>query len=114
MRFAWSAFPVLTIVFAVTFNARAQDAGAATRGKVVFDNYCVHCHGTLPHNSGATAMLEEKYAGAIPSALEDRTTMTFEFIETFVRGELGMAPYRPTEIPDSDFADLVAYLTRNN
>lgn len=59
-------------------------------------------------------MLEEKYAGAIPGALEQRTNMTFAFVETFVRGELGMAPYRPTEIPDNDLADLVAYLMRNN
>ena len=94
--------------------AVAQDNAAQTRGKLVFDNYCVHCHGTQTHNSGATTMLEEKYAGAIPGSLEQRTNLTFEFVETFVRGELGMAPYRPTEIPEDDFADLVAYLTRNN
>ena len=92
----------------------AQEDAAQSRGKVVFDNYCIHCHGTQSHNSGATNILTEKYAGAIPGALEDRTNLTFEFVETFVRGELGMAPYRPTEIPESDFADLVAYLTRNN
>lgn len=94
--------------------ASAQDDGDEARGKAVFENYCIHCHGTEPHNSGATVMLEEKYAGAVPGSLEERTTLTPEFIREFVRGDIGMAAYRPTEIPDSDLQALTAYLMRNN
>ena len=92
----------------------AQTGNDVERGKAVFDNYCIHCHGTDPHNSGATVMLEEKYAGAVPGSLEERTTLTPEFIREFVRGDIGMAAYRPTEIPDSDLEALTAYLMRNN
>lgn len=92
----------------------AQTGDDVERGKAVFDNYCIHCHGTDPHNSGATVMLQEKYAGAVPGSLEERTTLTPEFIREFVRGDIGMAAYRPTEIPDSDLEALTAYLMRNN
>ena len=92
----------------------AQTDDDVERGKAVFDNYCIHCHGTDPHNSGATVMLEEKYAGAVPGSLEERTTLTSEFIREFVRGDIGMAAYRPTEIPDADLQALTAYLMRNN
>lgn len=92
----------------------AQTGDDVERGKAVFDNYCIHCHGTDPHNSGATVILQEKYAGAVPGSLEERTTLTPEFIREFVRGDIGMAAYRPTEIPDSDLEALTAYLMRNN
>ena len=92
----------------------AQTGDDVERGKAVFDNYCIHCHGSDPHNSGATVMLEEKYAGAVPGSLEERTTLTPEFIREFVRGDTGMAAYRPTEIPDADLLALTAYLMRNN
>ena len=92
----------------------AQTGDDLTRGKAVFDNYCIHCHGTDPHNSGATVILQEKYAGAVPGSLEERTTLTPDFIREFVRGDIGMAAYRPTEIPDSDLEALTAYLMRNN
>lgn len=92
----------------------AQSGEVVARGKAVFDNYCIHCHGIDPHNSGATEMLQEKYAGAIPGSLEERTTLTPEFIREFVRGDIGMAAYRPTEIPDDDLEALTAYLMRNN
>ena len=103
----------LGLFFSAAFVV-AQEDSPEVRGKVVFDNYCIHCHGTGTHNNGATVRLEERYSGAVPGALESRTNLTYEFVETFVRGEPGMAPYRPTEITDADLVDLVAYLTRNN
>ncbi len=111
-----SALPAMLACLAVGASGllAAQTADDVERGKAVFDNYCIHCHGSGPHNSGATVMLEEKYAGAVPGSLEERTTLTPEFIREFVRGEIGMAAYRPTEIPDPDLQALTAYLMRNN
>ncbi|WP_428097828.1 c-type cytochrome [Candidatus Rariloculus sp.] len=103
---------ILTLGTCAVLYAQTNDDVA--RGRAVFDNYCIHCHGTDTYNSGATEMLDAKYGGAVPGALEDRTTLTPAFIREFVRGSIGMAPYRPTEIPDSDLEDLTSYLMRNN
>ena len=84
------------------------------QGKAVFEDHCVHCHGTAYGERSVTDILEERYGGSPPGALEERTNMTGAYIEEFVRGNVGMAPFRPTEVSDADLEALIAYLTRNN
>lgn len=100
---------------------------AVRRGREVFEARCQACHGVAPPVTGTatpgglqgmppfpgTAALEARYKGAKPAALERRTDLTPEFIETLVRNGRGiMPPFRPTEVSGDDLTALEAYLTR--
>jgi mono/diheme cytochrome c family protein len=93
-------------------TAAAEDAGApAERGAAVFNNWCSACHSRGPLNAPGTTSLQTKYQGALPAALEDRTDLTAEIIELYVRNGIATMPfYRKTEISDADLAALAAYL----
>jgi mono/diheme cytochrome c family protein len=81
-------------------TAAAEDTGApADRGAAVFNNWCSACHSRGPLNAPGTTSLQNKYQGALPAALEDRTDLTAEVMF-----------YRKTEISDSDLTALAAYL----
>jgi (+)-pinoresinol hydroxylase len=93
------------------------------RGKEVFQNLCSGCHGPVIKNAspgiGATMpgtdALAAKYKGAKPAMLEERTDLTTEFIQIFVRNGVSVMPrFRKTELSDADMKALSAYLTRNN
>jgi mono/diheme cytochrome c family protein len=93
-------------------TAAAEDAGApAERGAAVFNNWCSACHSRGPLNAPGTTSLQNKYQGALPAALEDRTDLTAEVIELYVRNGIATMPFfRKTEISDADLAALAAYL----
>jgi mono/diheme cytochrome c family protein len=93
-------------------TAAAEDAGApADRGAAVFNNWCSACHSRGPLNAPGTTSLQNKYQGALPAALEDRTDLTAEVIELYVRNGIATMPfYRKTEISDADLTALAAYL----
>jgi mono/diheme cytochrome c family protein len=93
-------------------TAAAEDAGApGERGAAVFNNWCSACHSRGPQNAPGTTSLQNKYQGALPAALEDRTDLTAELIELYVRNGVATMPfYRKTEISDADLAALAVYL----
>lgn len=101
----------------------AQNAPSRDNGKVVFDKWCLPCHGAvapaeMPFGGDGlpgTSALRIKYRGEIPAVLEDRTDLVPAFIRTVVRGGLfGMPMTRRTEISDAELDDIITYLTRNN
>jgi mono/diheme cytochrome c family protein len=97
-------------------------AGSPENGKVVFDKWCLACHGErvdvgVPGTAAAmypgTRALAAKYKGAQPAMLEQRTNLTPEFIKAIVRnGLFSMPRTRKTEISDAELDDLAAYLTQ--
>jgi mono/diheme cytochrome c family protein len=82
------------------------------RGWEVYTANCTHCHGPGRGMPG-TQSLGVRYGDAMPALLEERTDLTPELVEFFVRNGSGaMAPYRKTEVSDAELADLAAYLSR--
>jgi (+)-pinoresinol hydroxylase len=118
------------LLFAVlTRHASAADVAALERGHQVYDKWCSGCHAPNPPqratatNRGelaagvfaGTYALEQRYKGAEPAALEQRTDLVSTYVEHVVRTGVGIMPRtRKTEISDNDLDDLAAYLTRNN
>jgi len=92
-----------------------ETAGSpAERGAAVFNNWCDACHRNATQNAPGTQSLQFKYRGEIPAALEERTDLTPELIEFYVRtGIATMPPFRKTEVSDADLAALAAYLSDN-
>jgi mono/diheme cytochrome c family protein len=115
------------IALGAAFSLMLVAVGAATdsgrsrieRGKTVFAIWCAGCHEPLPGRSYAppagTYVLNQRYHGTKPAALEQRTDLTAAYIKTMVRsGRNVMPPTRKTEVSDADLDALAAYLTRNN
>jgi len=83
------------------------------RGAAVFNNWCDACHSRGPMNAPGTTSLENKYRGELPAALEDRTDLSAELIEFYVRNGVATMPiYRKTELSDADVEALAAYLVK--
>jgi len=95
-------------------HASAQDT---QHGKVVFDAWCSGCHKPLgPHvpSLPGTSVLERKYKGTKPAALEERSDLDEATVRSAVRHGVKFMPFfRKTEVSDTDLNDLAAYLTRN-
>lgn len=122
----------LLLLFVVGIPALAQDGGApiaswsrttavneasgslVERGAAVFNNWCDACHRNAAQNAPGTRSLEFKYRGELPAALEERTDLTAELIEFYVRNGIATMPfYRKTEISDDDLAALSEYLAND-
>ena len=112
------------LVSTVSSPVLGQTAPSAQNGKVVFDKWCVPCHGAVAPSGGpfgfgggglpGTAALTVKYQGKVPAVLEERTDLAPTYIRTVVRGGLfGMPMTRKTEVSDAELDDVIAYLTRN-
>ena len=100
-------------------SVSAGDAADLSRGKLVFDIWCAGCHEPLPGRSYAppagTYVLNKRYHGSKPAALEQRTDLSAAYIRAMVRnGRNMMPPTRKTEVDNADLDALAAYLTRNN
>lgn len=90
---------------------RGETAPHVREGKAAYAVWCAPCHAPDPRLAGTLA-LRTKYEGRIPAALEDRTDLTPELVEYFVRnGVAWMAPFRPTELTDAEVAAIGAYLS---
>ena len=84
------------------------------RGYVQYQDYCAVCHGAGVGKPGTLA-LQQKYKGAEPALLAERTDLTPQLIKTYVRNGISVMPFfRKTEISDTDLDLIAAYLTRNN
>ena len=91
------------------YSAREPATGAA-RGKQVYEQWCVICHGAGPGMAG-TESLARKYKGQLPPILTEREDLTPEFVSLFVRdGVKSMPFFRKTEISDADLKTLNMYL----
>jgi len=106
--------PILAVAASLASgHALAADA---PRGKAVFDLWCGSCHKPLgPYVSSVagTSVLERKYKGAKPAALEQRTDLDAATVKLFVRkGSRFMPFFRKTEIGDADLDALAAYLAK--
>ncbi|HEX4025611.1 MAG TPA: cytochrome c [Steroidobacteraceae bacterium] len=106
----------LAVSFALVGAGRAADLG---RGKQVFQIWCAGCHEPLPGPSYAppagTYVLNKRYHGTKPAALEQRTDLTAAYVKAIVRaGRNMMPPTRKTEVSDTDLDALAAYLAGNN
>jgi len=93
-------------------GAAAQDE-LIERGRTVYDNWCAICHAP---GEGATRILEERYQGAAPGEVDQRTNLTAELITARVRTWVApqMPPFRQSEVSDADLEAVIAYLRRND
>ena len=105
---------LLLLLAALNINAHAVSAAAQTpaaSGKAVYEHWCAPCHAPGPGHPG-TQSLQLKYAGKLPPVLLDRTDLAPQAVAVFVRqGVLLMAPFRKTEITDTELSALTAYVT---
>jgi mono/diheme cytochrome c family protein len=109
--------------------AASQLPGAVGQGYLVYYKWCAGCHAAPfqladPAATGklspvsrlplGTNLLQQRYNGALPAALEQRTDLTSEAIGFYVRhGSNAMPAFRKTEISDAELGALSEYLTRN-
>jgi mono/diheme cytochrome c family protein len=102
--------------------------GKLGQGYLVYKKWCAGCHAPpfepapgdreklspISRLPLGTNLLEQRYHGSVPAALEQRTDLTPEIVAHFVRnGVNAMPPFRKTEITDSELDALSAYLARN-
>lgn len=106
------AVPPLSPIHPVVEPSSLSDP-AERRGHEVFDEWCSACHGEAADMPGTQA-LQAKYMGQIPALVEERTDLTPELVEFYVRNGISVMPhFRKTEISDAELDDLSAYLTRD-
>ncbi len=92
------------------FSAPKNAASEAVPGKREFDSACAVCHGP---GAPGTQSLEFKYRGSRPALLEERTDLTPQVVQYFIRHGVAMMPfYRKTELNDAQAAAIAAYLSR--
>ena len=113
-------FPVLLLVTAVSGVGLAQTPPSAENGKVVFNKWCVYCHGAgrsrrRPVRLRCQAL--PRWASSTKASCRrcsrNARDLAPDFVRTVVRGGLfGMPISRKTEISDAELADVIAYLTR--
>lgn len=114
-----SAF-VSWLAWAANAHAGESDAQSQlTRGKRLYNTWCVDCHGPGPgrhgHGLTGTEALDAKYDGKVPAVLDERTDLTPALVDYFVRNGVSLMPFfRKTEITDAELAALGAYLSRLN
>jgi mono/diheme cytochrome c family protein len=115
----------LLATFAMAFAGAvfAGDAPDAAVGHELFNKWCYGCHAaSIKHAPDASLLasvvagtytLQQRYQGAKPAALEERTDLTPALIDSVVRRGRNLMPRtRKTEVSDAELADIVAYLTR--
>jgi mono/diheme cytochrome c family protein len=106
----WAILPVFAVLNFGTSAASAASPPPAGSGKAVYEHWCAPCHAPGPGHPG-TQSLQVKYAGKLPPVLLDRTDLSPRVVAVFVRqGVLLMAPFRKTEITDTELAALTAYV----
>lgn len=126
MKVALALASALLAVVVPTMHSDAQSPASpragppeptpVTQGREVFERNCAACHGKGPSEGRVpllpgTFALSLKYKGELPAALEDRTDLTPELIETVVRnGIFSMPPLRKTEVSDKELKLVATYL----
>lgn len=98
-------------------TASAENTALVAQGRAAFEMHCASCHGKGPSEGRVpllpgTYALSLKYKGELPAALEDRTDLTPELIETVVRyGIYSMPPLGKTDVSDQQLRAIAAYIS---
>ena len=83
---------------------------AITDGEVLFDLYCIACHGPGPGHPGTMRLQERLSEDQAP--LLNRDNLDPEYVKLVVReGFKLMPPFRPTEITDKQLDLLAGYIS---
>ncbi len=92
-------------------GALASDNPAPVeRGRAVYSQWCLSCHGPGQHTPGTMALFF-KYEGKLPPLLEWRSDLTPQVLEAVIRHGVSVMPsFRKTEISDDDIGALASYL----
>ena len=106
------------VVMAVVFGRPPARAAAQQRGKAVFDEHCVECHGSTGHGDGPSAsFLTPRPRDFTNGKFKIRTTETGsvptdeDLIGSVRRGLYGTSmPGWDRILPDADVADVVQYV----
>jgi (+)-pinoresinol hydroxylase len=97
-------------VVSLALASAAAAAGETAPGKVVFDQYCSHCHAQGDEHPGTQQL--SRRADDQDAVLERRTGLRPDLVRMVVRNGLAaMTPFRPTEIDDIEMQALVEYLS---
>ncbi len=106
--------PLLLLLGLLLQGQVLADDTMIQKGDVVFQKWCLPCHGDGTNYPGTVA-LAAKYEGAIPPVLEHRSDLTPEVVRFFVRNGISIMPFfRKTEISDAELDTIAAYLGRDN
>jgi mono/diheme cytochrome c family protein len=110
---ALAAFLLLTALTRGVDAASPESKAPVASGQAVYEHWCAPCHAPGPGHPG-TQSLQLKYGGKLPAVLLERSDLPAQTVAMFVRqGVLLMAPFRKTEITDTELAALSAYVARN-
>ncbi|WP_417227782.1 c-type cytochrome [Amphritea sp.] len=94
----------------LTLTSVSHAESSATDGKVVFDQWCVHCHGPSSADHPGTKLLGQRL-GIDKAQLQKRSDLTTEYVQYIVRsGIFSMPFFRDTEISDQQLKALATYL----
>lgn len=122
---AWTSALGLLALAGVSYAQGRQAAAPRTPpnvvkadlpGRTIFERQCAPCHGAGPGDDGAptlpgTAVLERRYVGDPPGALELRDDLDGDALRLFVRSGIGAMPsFRKAELSDADIDAIAAYL----
>lgn len=103
---------VLAVLMLMSSTSRGGDADTSVaEGRTVFARVCMPCHGPrMP----ATLLLDERYQGAVPGLIDERTDLTADAVEVALRDGVGsMPPFSEQSLSASDMQALIRYLTRS-
>lgn len=92
----------------VNAEITSEKSGADT-GKQTYELFCAGCHNAGEGHAGTMKLTLLK--GEENSVITDRTDLNADYIRFVVRdGLLEMAPFRPTDISDSELDSLIQYI----
>ena len=114
-RRAVAAFLIALATAQVALSAEPVGAGknaAQNVGQLTYEKWCAPCHAPGAQHPGTQA-LDALYKGSKPAALIQRTDLTPPIVKQFVRkGVSVMAPFRKTEISDTELDALAGFLSK--
>jgi mono/diheme cytochrome c family protein len=104
MKALIGALAVLTLLTSGIANS------AEPSGQAVYEKWCLPCHRA---GQVGSVQLQQRYKGAIPAVLTERTDLQPALISVLVRkGGQVMPIFRKTEISDVELEALATYLTK--
>jgi len=102
------------LVSLIACTGWSVDGQSQVPGQALFQQWCAACHASGP-SYPATRLLNQRYCGAIPGALEARTDLSPDSIARIVRnGAPGMPPRGENQLGNSELNAIIRYLTPEN
>jgi mono/diheme cytochrome c family protein len=118
IRLVFTAIVAAELFCMASVAAAGEDSKLSiAAGKITFERVCAPCHGKGAGTDGArmlpgSAALAARYQGKLSPYLEDRTDLTADALQVFVRRGIGAMPmFRKTEISDPEIEAVAAYLS---